>query len=202
MIRIILVDDEHLIRSAIAGLLGLMDDIDVAGEFESGEEALKLAPALEPTLAIVDLQLGGMDGIDTAIALMDKVPGLKTMILTSHARPGYLKRALSSGISGFLPKNAMAQDLEKAVRDVARGSRVVDPGLAADTIAAGDSPLTPRETDVVELAAHGAPIADIARRAHLAEGTVRNYLSSAQLKLGAKNRHEAVDIARAKGWLG
>ncbi|AZQ76262.1 MAG: response regulator transcription factor [Flaviflexus sp.] len=202
MIRIILVDDEHLIRSAIAGLLGLMDDIDVAGEFESGEEALKLAPALEPTLAIVDLQLGGMDGIDTAIALMDKVPGLKTMILTSHARPGYLKRALSSGISGFLPKTAMAQDLEKAVRDVARGSRVVDPGLAADTIAAGDSPLTPRETDVVELAAHGAPIADIARRAHLAEGTVRNYLSSAQLKLGAKNRHEAVDIARAKGWLG
>lgn len=202
MIRIILVDDEHLIRSAIAGLLGLMDDIDVAGEFESGEEALKLAPALEPTLAIVDLQLGGMDGIDTAIALMDKVPGLKTMILTSHARPGYLKRALSSGISGFLPKTAMAQDLEKAVRDVARGSRVVDPWLAADTIAAGDSPLTPRETDVVELAAHGAPIADIARRAHLAEGTVRNYLSSAQLKLGAKNRHEAVDIARAKGWLG
>ena len=202
MIRIILVDDEHLIRSAIAGLLGLMDDIDVAGEFESGEEALKLAPALEPTLAIVDLQLGGMDGIDTAIALMDKVPGLKTMILTSHARPGYLKRALSSGISGFLPKTAMAQDLEKGVRDVARGSRVVDPGLAADTIAAGDSPLTPRETDVVELAAHGAPIADIARRAHLAEGTVRNYLSSAQLKLGAKNRHEAVDIARAKGWLG
>lgn len=202
MIRIILVDDEHLIRSAIAGLLDLMDDIDVAGEFESGEEALKLAPALEPTLAIVDLQLGGMDGIDTAIALMDKVPGLKTMILTSHARPGYLKRALSSGISGFLPKTAMAQDLEKAVRDVARGSRVVDPGLAADTIAAGDSPLTPRETDVVELAAHGAPIADIARRAHLAEGTVRNYLSSAQLKLGAKNRHEAVDIARAKGWLG
>lgn len=202
MIRIILVDDEHLIRSAIAGLLGLMDDIDVAGEFESGEEALKQAPALEPTLAIVDLQLGGMDGIDTAIALMDKVPGLKTMILTSHARPGYLKRALSSGISGFLPKTAMAQDLEKAVRDVARGSRVVDPGLAADTIAAGDSPLTPRETDVVELAAHGAPIADIARRAHLAEGTVRNYLSSAQLKLGAKNRHEAVDIARAKGWLG
>ena len=202
MIRIILVDDEHLIRSAIAGLLGLMDDIDVAGEFESGEEALKQAPALEPTLAIVDLQLGGMDGIDTAIALMDKVPGLKTMILTSHARPGYLKRALSSGISGFLPKTAMAQDLEKAVRDVARGSRVVDPGLAADTIAAGDSPLTPRETDVVELAAHGAPIADIARRAHLAEGTVRNYLSSAQLKLGAKNRHEAVNIARAKGWLG
>lgn len=202
MIRIILVDDEHLIRSAIAGLLGLMDDIDVAGEFESGEDALKQAPALEPTLAIVDLQLGGMDGIDTAIALMDKVPGLKTMILTSHARPGYLKRALSSGISGFLPKTAMAQDLEKAVRDVARGSRVVDPGLAADTIAAGDSPLTPRETDVVELAAHGAPIADIARRAHLAEGTVRNYLSSAQLKLGAKNRHEAVDIARAKGWLG
>lgn len=202
MIRIILVDDEHLIRSAIAGLLGLMDDIDVAGEFESGEDALKQAPALEPTLAIVDLQLGGMDGIDTAIALMDEVPGLKTMILTSHARPGYLKRALSSGISGFLPKTVMAQDLEKAVRDVARGSRVVDPGLAADTIAAGDSPLTPRETDVVELAAHGAPIADIARRAHLAEGTVRNYLSSAQLKLGAKNRHEAVDIARAKGWLG
>ncbi len=202
MIRIILIDDEHLIRSAIAGLLGLMDGMVVLGEYESGEEAIKQNAAVEATVAIVDLQLPGMDGIDTCTALMESNPDLRTMILTSHARPGYLKRALSQGISGFLPKTASSGELEKAVRQIASGSRAVDPGLAADTIAAGDSPLTPPETDIIELATHGASTADIARQAHLSEGTVRNYLSSAQLKLGARNRHEAVEIARSKGWLG
>lgn len=202
MIKVLLVDDEHLIRSAIAGLLSLMDDIVIVGEFGSGEDAIRAASALAPTLAVVDLQLPGMDGIETCAKLMESVPGLTTIILTSHARPGYLKSALSTGISGFLPKTTSADDLERAVRSVAAGGRAVDPGLAADTITAGDSPLTPRETDVLELSVDRAPISTIAKRARLAEGTVRNYLSSAQLKLGAGNRHEAVDIARSKGWLG
>lgn len=202
MIRILLVDDEHLVRFAIAGMLGLMDGIEIVGEYGSGEEALRAAPALEPTLAIVDLQLPGTDGIETSEELMSRIPNLTTIILTSHARPGYLKSALSVGISGFLPKTTSADDLERAVRSVAAGGRAIDPGLAADTITSGDSPLTPRETDVLELSIDRAPIATIAKRAHLAEGTVRNYLSSAQTKLGATNRHEAVDIARARGWLG
>lgn len=128
--------------------------------------------------------------------------GLRTIILTSHARPGYLKRALSSGVSGFLPKTVSADELDRAVRTVAAGRRAVDSGLAADTIASGDSPLTAREADVLELAVDGAPISRIAQKAHLAEGTVRNYLSSAQAKLGAANRHEAAEIARSRGWLG
>lgn len=202
MIRVVLVEDEQLIRAALAGLLDLSDDIDVVGQFLSGEEAVRGTSALAPDVAVVDLQLPGMDGIDTSLALMERVPGMKCMILTSHARPGYLKRALSAGISGFMPKTISADDLTNAVRTVASGGRVVDSGLAADAIASGDSPLTTREADVLELATDGTPVAEIARRVHLAEGTVRNYLSSAQAKLGASNRHEAAELARRKGWIG
>lgn len=201
MIRVVLVEDEQLIRAALAGLLDLSDDIDVVGQFLSGEEAVRGTSALAPDVAVVDLQLPGMDGIDTSLALMERVPGVKCMILTSHARPGYLKRALSAGISGFMPKTISADDLTNAVRTVASGGRVVDSGLAADAIASGDSPLTTREADVLELATDGTPVAEIARRVHLAEGTVRNYLSSAQSKLGASNRHEAAELARRKGWI-
>ncbi|MDO5720693.1 MAG: response regulator transcription factor [Actinomycetaceae bacterium] len=202
MIRVVLVEDEQLIRAALAGLLDLSDDIAVVGQFLSGEEAVRGTSALAPDVAVVDLQLPGMDGIDTSLALMERVPGMKCMILTSHARPGYLKRALSAGISGFMPKTISADDLTNAVRTVASGGRVVDSGLAADAIASGDSPLTTREADVLELATDGTPVAEIARRVHLAEGTVRNYLSSAQAKLGASNRHEAAELARRKGWIG
>lgn len=202
MIRVVLVEDEQLIRAALAGLLDLSDDIEVVGQFLSGEEAVRGTSALAPDVAVVDLQLPGMDGIDTSLALMEQVPGMKSMILTSHARPGYLKRALSAGISGFMPKTISADDLTNAVRTVANGGRVVDSGLAADAIASGDSPLTTREADVLELATDGTPVAEIARRVHLAEGTVRNYLSSAQAKLGASNRHEAAELARRKGWIG
>lgn len=201
MIRIVLIEDEQLIRSALAGLLQLSDDLEVVGEFVSGEDALAGTAALNANVAIVDLQLPGMDGIDTSLALMGRMPAVKCMILTSHARPGYLKRALQAGISGFMPKTISADDLTHAVRTVAEGGRIVDAGLAADAIASGDSPLTTREADVLALAVDGIRVADIAAKVHLAEGTVRNYLSSAQAKLGAANRHEAAEIARQKGWI-
>jgi two-component system response regulator DesR len=129
------------------------------------------------------------------------MPGCGVVIVTSHGRPGYLKKALTAGVRGFLPKAAPAAVLAAAVRQVSAGGRYVDPELAADAISAGDSPLTPREADVLELAADGAPVEEIAQRAALAPGTVRNYLSSAVAKLGVTNRHEAVRVARSKGWV-
>lgn len=202
MIRVALVDDEVLVRSALATLLGLNEELDVVAEFSSGEDAVARLAAEPVDVAILDLQMPGMDGIETAQKLMANGGAKATMILTSHARPGYLKKALESGIRGFLPKNVRAEDLNRAIRDVHAGKRAIDPTLAADTIAAGDSPLTARESDVLELAALGLPVYDIAKRAHLAEGTVRNYLSNIQTKLGARSKHEAAEIARRNGWIG
>lgn len=202
MIRVALVDDEVLVRSALATLLGLNEELDVVAEFSSGEDAVARLAAEPVDVAILDLQMPGMDGIETAQKLMANGGAKATMILTSHARPGYLKKALESGIRGFLPKNVRAEDLNRAIRDVHAGKRAIDPTLAADTIAAGDSPLTARESDVLELAALGLPVYDIAKRAHLTEGTVRNYLSNIQTKLGARSKHEAAEIARRNGWIG
>lgn len=200
MISIALVDDEDLVRSALASLLSLNEDLSVVAEYSSGEEAIENMTGVD--VAILDLQLGGINGIETAETLMERGAARATMILTSHARPGYLKKALEAGVRGFLPKNARAEDLTRAITDIHAGRRAIDPTLAADTIAAGDSPLTPRESDVLELAALGLPIHDIAIRAHLAEGTVRNYLSNIQMKVGARSKHEAAEIARLRGWIG
>lgn len=164
-------------------------------------EARAQFEAVRPRLVLLDLQLPDGDGLELAARLAEDSPATRCLILTSHARPGYLKRALAQGVLGFLPKTTSADQLARAVRSVAAGRRVIDPELAADTISSGDSPLTPREADVLEFAADGAAIEQIARRAHLAEGTVRNYLSSAQAKLQAANRHEAVAIARRQGWI-
>jgi two-component system response regulator DesR len=144
---------------------------------------------------------GGLDGVAVAVALRTELPGCRTMIVTSHGRPGHLKRALEAGVRGFVPKTVSAQRLAEIIRSVHGGGRYVDPELAADAISAGDSPLTAREAEVLELAADGAPIAEVARRASLTPGTVRNYLSSATAKLSADNRHTAVRIARERGWL-
>ena len=201
MIRLLLVDDETLIRSALAALLSLEEDFEVCGEFSSGEEALANVRRVEPDVAIVDLQLPGMDGIETCTALMREYPTVRTIIVTSHARPGYLKRALAADVRGLLPKTASRTALVGGIRQVAVGRRAVDPELAAETIAVGDSPLSAREADVLALAADGSRVAEIAQRLFLAEGTVRNYLSSAQAKLGAANRFEAARRARAKGWI-
>lgn len=201
MIRILLADDENLIRDAVATLLGLEGDLDVVAQAASGPEALAAARRFRPDVAVLDLQMPGLDGIGVAQVLRDELPECRAVIVTSHGRPGYLKRSLEVGVRAFLPKTASARVLASTVRQVHAGGRYVDPELAAEAVAAGASPLTPRESDVLELAADGARVEEISARAHLAPGTVRNYLSSAAAKLGAVNRHEAVHIARRHGWI-
>jgi len=200
-ISVLLADDETLIRDAVAALLGLQEDIDVVAVASNGDEALAAALRHQPDVALLDLQMPGLDGIEVAEKLATQLPTCRCMIVTSHGRPGYLRRALETGVRGFLPKTSSAIVLADAVRTVHKGGRYVDPELAADAIAAGASPLTTRESDVLELAADGAPVEEIASRAHLSPGTVRNYLSAAVAKLGVANRHEAVRVARERGWL-
>ncbi|MEV0536165.1 response regulator transcription factor [Kitasatospora sp. NPDC050463] len=209
-VRVLLADDEHLIRGALAALLSLEEDITVVAQAASGPEALAMALAHRPDIAVLDLQMRpqpgregppGLDGIEVAAELRRRLPDCRSMIVTGHGRPGYLKRALEVGVRAFLPKTVSAADLAGIIRTVHAGGRYVDPELAADAISAGETPLTPRETDVLELAADGTSIAGIAERAALSQGTVRNYLSSAATKLGAENRHAAVRIAREHGWI-
>ncbi|MEU1804377.1 response regulator transcription factor [Streptomyces sp. NPDC019937] len=201
VIRVLLADDEHLIRGALAALLSLEDDLLVVAEAASGPEALAMARAHRPDVAVLDLQMPVTDGVGVAAALRSELPDCRTMIVTSHGKPGHLKRALEAGARGFVPKTASARQLAEIIRSVHGGSRYVDPDLAADAISAGDSPLTARETELLDLAADGASIAEIARRAALSPGTVRNYLSAAAAKLHAENRHTAVRRARERGWL-
>ncbi|MFK3982984.1 response regulator [Micromonospora sp. NPDC050397] len=201
MIGILLADDEHLIRGALVALLRLEEDLEVVGEAATGAAALSMARALRPDVVLLDLQLPDLDGITVARSIAAEMPTSRTVIVTSHGRPGYLKRALAAGVRGFLPKTVSAATLAAAVRNVHAGGRYVDPELAAEAISSGDSPLTVREADVLELAADGAPVEEIAQRAALSPGTVRNYLSSASAKVGALNRHEAVRIAQRYGWI-
>ncbi len=200
-IRILLADDEHLIRTALAQMLSLEDDLDVVAEAATGDEAVAMAVRHQVDVAVLDLQMPGLDGTAAAEQIGRQLPSCACVIVTSHGRPGHLKRALTAGVRGFLPKTTSAATLAAVVRTVHAGGRHVDPQLAAEAIAAGDSPLTPREADVLELAATGAPIDEIAARASLSPGTVRNYLSNAMSKLNAANRHDACAIARRMGWI-
>ena len=200
-IRILLADDEHLIRTALAQMLSLEDDLEVVAQADSGDEALAMAARVSIDVAVLDLQMPGPDGIAVARQLAAADPPCASVIVTSHGRPGHLKRALAHGVRGFLPKTTSAVTLAEVVRTVHAGGRHVDPELAAEAIAAGDNPLTPREADVLELAADGATVDEIARRASLSAGTVRNYLSQAITKLGASNRHDACATARRLGWI-
>lgn len=200
-IRLLLADDENLFRDALATLLGLQDDLEVVAQAASGPEAVAMGRAARPDVAVLDLQMPGADGIEVSRALLAELPTIGCLVVTSHGRPGYLKRALEVGVRGFLPKTATGAVLAEAVRVVHRGGRYVDPELAADAIAAGATPLSAREADVLELAADGAPVEEIARRIHLSVGTVRNYLSSATAKVGGANRHEAATLARERGWI-
>ena len=210
-IRIVIADDETLIREALEAILSLQAGIDVVAVAASGTEAIVQIERHRPDVAVLDLLMPGADGIEVAAAISDSsressqktqaTQETKCLILTSHARPGYLKRALAAGVRGFVPKTTPATRLTEIIRRLHAGQRYVDPELSAEAIAAGDSPLTPREADVLELAADGAPVEEIARRAHLSPGTVRNYLSAAALKLSAPNRHAAAEIARSKGWI-
>ena len=201
MISILIADDETLIRTALAALLNLEADLSIAVQVTTGDEAVALARHHQPDVALLDLQMPGLDGISVAETLRQTLPGCASIIITSHGRPGHLKRALAAGARGFLPKTISADILSTAIRAVHAGGRYIDADLAAEAISAGNSPLTPREADVLELAADAHVVNDIARRVSLSPGTVRNYLSSATTKLGAANRYEAVRIARAHGWI-
>ena len=201
MIRLMLADDQALVRGALAALLSLESDFEVVGQSGSAEELLAAGDASPPDVALVDVEMPGMDGITATGLLKQKHPGVRVVIVTTFGRPGYLRRALQSGAEGFVVKDTPASQLADAVRRVHAGLRVVDPVLAADSIAAGESPLTPREAEVLKSARDGAAVATIARRVYLSEGTVRNHLSAAIGKTGAQNRAEAIRIADENGWL-
>lgn len=201
MIQVLLADDEHLIRGALAALLFYEEDIDVVAQASNGDEAVAMAVKHCPDVAVLDLLMPGADGIAVTQTLAEKVPRCRCLIVTSHGLPGHLKRALAVGAGGFSSKSLSASSLATIIRALHGGSRHIEPSLVAAAISVGDSPLTPRETDLLSLAGDGAPIAEIAERALLTPGTVRNYLSSATTKLAVTNRHEAVREARAHGWI-
>lgn len=201
MIRLLIADDQALVRGALAALLGLEHDIEVVAEVGRGDEVVDAALESTPEVALLDVDMPGLDGIAAAALLKKALPACQVLMVTTFGRPGYLRRAMQAGASGFVVKDTPARQLADAVRRVASGLRVVDPLLAAETLTSGDSPLTERETDVLSAARARGSIADIARSLHLSEGTVRNYLSSAIGKTNARNRADAVTIAEENGWL-
>jgi two-component system, NarL family, response regulator DesR len=201
MIRLLLADDQELIRSALAVMLELEDDFEVVASVGRGDEVIGAVRAHQPDIALLDIDMPGIDGLAAAAVLAQEVPACKALILTTFGRPGYLRRAMESGASGFVVKDAPPEQLADAIRRVAAGERVVDPALAAATLASGSSPLTARERDVLVAARSGAAVAEIAQKLFLSEGTVRNYLSAAIAKTGTRNRSEAVRTADEQGWL-
>jgi two-component system, NarL family, response regulator DesR len=200
-IRLLLADDQELIRSALAALLDLEDDFTVVASVGRGDEVVAAAKETAPDVALIDIEMPGLDGIAAAAILTVQVPACRSVIVTTFGRPGYLRRAMESGAVGFVVKDTPVDQLADAIRRVASGERVVDPALAAATIAHGTSPLTARERDVLAVARTSVTVAEIAERLFLSEGTVRNYLSSAIAKSGARNRAEAARFAEDNGWL-
>jgi two-component system, NarL family, response regulator DesR len=201
MIRVLLAEDQTLVRGAMAALLGLEGDIEIVADVARGDEVVAAALAAHPDVAMLDIEMPGMDGLDAASALRDALPECRVLIVTTFGRPGFLRRAVESGVRGFVIKDSPAQELAQAIRRVAVGERVIDPTLAIAALDEGSNPLTPRERDVLAASVDGSSIADVARRLSLSEGTVRNYLSEAIQKLEARNRVEAARIAEEKGWL-
>jgi two-component system response regulator DesR len=200
-IRLLLADDQAMVRGALATLLGLEPDMEVVAEVGSGDEVVAAARSSKPDVALIDVEMPGLDGIAATAALHEALPGVRVLIVTTFGRPGFLRRALQAGASGFVVKDTPARQLAEAVRRVHSGLRVVDPALAADSLAGGESPLTARETEVLIAAREGGSVADIAKHVSLSEGTVRNHLSSAIGKTMARNRADAVRIADEYGWL-
>jgi two-component system, NarL family, response regulator DesR len=201
LIRVLLAEDQGMMRGALALLLGMEPDIEVVAQVEAGDRVLASALETKPDIALLDIEMPGRSGLDVAADLHERLPSCKVLILTTFARPGYLRRAMEAGASGFLIKDGPVEELAGAIRRVLAGQRVVDPALAAAALSAGPNPLTERERDVLAAADGGATIADIAGRLFLSESTVRNYLSSAIGKTGTRNRIEAVQTARHNGWL-
>jgi two-component system response regulator DesR len=201
VIRVLLAEDQAMVRGALASLLELEDDLEVVAQVGRGDEVLAAARDAGPDVALLDIEMPGLTGLDAAALLADALPQVRVLILTTFGRPGYLRRAMADGAAGFLLKDAPAPELAAAIRRAAAGERVVDPGLAAAALSEGESPLTAREREVLIAARGGGTIAAVADQLHLSHGTARNHLSAAMQKLGAHTRAEAVRAAEQKGWL-
>ncbi|MCA2223833.1 response regulator transcription factor [Nonomuraea aurantiaca] len=201
MIRILIAEDMHILREALVELLSLEDDLTVVAGVASGLEIVSAALEHRPDVAVIDIDLPGLDGISAAAELRRRLPGCRVLILTALAKPGVLRRALGAQIAGFVRKDIRPAELAAAIRTVAAGGRVVDPALALVALEAPESPLSQRETEVLRLSASGAQPAEIAERLFLTYGTIRNYLTSAVTKLGARNRVDAIRIATESGWI-
>ena len=199
-IRLLIADDEHLIRGALSALLNLEPDIEVVASVDNGLAAVEKARETKPDVCLLDLEMPQADGLEAAAAILSTV-ATKVVIVTRHARPGVLRRALAARVSGFVPKSTPAEDLADVIRDVVAGKRYIDPEIAATALTAERCPLTDRELDALRFSRSTMSVQEIADRLHLAAGTVRNYLSSAMTKLNARSRHEAAEIAWQKGWI-
>jgi two-component system response regulator DesR len=201
VIRLVLADDQALVRGALAALLALEPDLEVVGEVGRGDEVVEAAVRGRADVVLMDVEMPGTDGIAATAALRRALPSCRVLVVTTFGRPGYLRRAVEAGASGFVVKDTPARQLAEAVRRVHAGLRVLDPELAEESLVSGASPLTARETEVLRAARDGGTVADVARVLHLSEGTVRNHLSAAIGKTGARTRAEAVKLAEDRGWL-
>ncbi len=201
MIRILLADDQALVRGALATLLGLEDDLEVIAQVGRGDEVLAAVAEHRPDIALLDVEMPGIDGLSAAARVRATYPDVRIVIVTTFGRAGYLSRALTAGVSGYVVKDTPASELADVVRRVMHGETVIDAALATDALTAGPSPLTPREAEVLAAARDGGTIADVALILHLSEGTTRNHLSSAMQKLEARTRADAARIAEERGWL-
>jgi len=201
LIRVLIAEDMHLIRGALVALLAREPDIEVVAELERGDEVLAAAIRAKPDVAVLDIDLPGTDGLAAAAELHERLPGCQILVLTGLSQPGHLLRALKAHVRGFILKDAPAATLAQGVRRVAAGQRVIDPELIASALDVGESPLTPRESDVLRVAEAGGSTDEIAKTLALSPTTVRNYLSNAISKVGGRNRLDAIRIARDAGWL-
>ncbi|GLX00221.1 response regulator transcription factor [Microtetraspora sp. NBRC 16547] len=201
MIKLLLADDQALVRGALAAMLALEPDIEVVAQAATGDEALEAAVRTRPDVALIDVQMPGMDGLALTERLRQALPSCRVVICTTFGRPGYFARAMRAGASGFVVKDSSPEHLVDTVRRVHAGLRVVDPALAAESLTSGANPLTARERDVLRAARRGGTVSEIARALSLSNGTVRNHLSAAIGKVGAATRMEAALIAEERGWL-
>lgn len=200
-IKVLLADDQALVRGALAALLALEPDLEVVAEVGRGDEVVDAARSSGADVCLLDIEMPGVDGIAAAAAVRSALPGVRTLVVTTFGRPGYLRRALEAGASGFVVKDTPARQLAEAVRRVHAGLRVVDPSLATESLVDGANPLTDREREVLGVALRGGTVAAIAGVVHLSQGTVRNHLSSAIGKTGTSTRAEAARVAQDRGWL-
>jgi two-component system response regulator DesR len=201
VIRLLVAEDQSLVRGAIVALLGLERDLEVVADVARGDEVVPRALETRPDVALLDIEMPGLDGLSAAAQLRTALPSCRVIVVTTFGRPGYLRRAMEAGASGFLLKDAPSSQLADAIRRVAAGGRVVDPALALDALTDGTNPLSGREREVLATSLEVATIAEMAQHLSLSEGTVRNHLSAAIQKVGARNRAEAARVAQEKGWL-